>query len=182
MKQKKLFYITTIVLLVVVLAGGLFYRRPLNMWEITGIAEPEEISAFILRRDGDEGLEARVDLLSVDEGFDALLERLEKIQFRRPPTNLIRIAIPLPGLPGFYDMAPKKAEAGEFQRLNLYLRGTDENGEIVDGWVTFEVDQWQYYNYDREVHLNLVVTDSKETGQTLCAELWETAPQIISYS
>lgn len=182
MKRDKLYYIVVIAVLAVILVAALIYKRPLDIRQITGVTEPEEISAFLLRRDGDTDLEAHVDLLAGVEGFDSLLARLEEIQFRRPPTNLIRIALPLRGLPGFYRGETKEAEDGEFQRLILYLSGTDESGESVNGKVTFEVDQWEYWNFDREVALNLAVVDSKETGQALCAELWEMAQPVESNS
>lgn len=181
MKREKLFYIGAMAVLAVVLVLTLWYKRPLDLREITGVAEPEAVSVFLSRRDGDTDVEERsLSLLAGDEGFDALLARLEEVQFRRPPTNLIRIAIPLSGLSE--NTVTKEAEVGEFQSLTLSLSGTAESGESVQGKITFDVDQWQYWNFDREVALDLAVTDSKETGQALCAELWEKAQPIESES
>ena len=181
MKRDKLYYIAVMAVLAVVLVLTLWYKRPLNIREITGVAEPEEISVFLFRRNGDTDLEERVLHLSAGgEGFEALLARLEEIRFRRPPTNLIRIVLPFSGLPGTYAEDAKEAEDGEFQSLLLFLSGTDESGESVSGKVTFEVDQWQYRNFDREVTLNLAVVDSKATGQALCAELWEISQPVES--
>ena len=184
MKREKLFYAVAFTLLAVALVLTLWYKRPLDIQQITGVTEPKEISVFLFRRDGDTDLEERMLSLSAgDEGFDPLLARLEEIRFRRPPTNLIRIALPFSGLPEIYaDEETKEAEDGEFQSLTLYLSGTDESGESVSGKVTFEVDQWQYRNFDRRVTLNLAVTDSKATGQALCAELWEMAQPVESNS
>ena len=184
MKRDKLYYIVVMAVLAVILVATLIYKRPLDIQQLTGVAEPKEISVFLFRQNGDTDLEERMLSLSAgDEGFDPLLARLEEIQFRRPPTNLIRIVLPFSGLPGiFADEDTKEAEDGEFQSLTLYLSGTDESGESVSGKVTFEVDQWQYRNFDREVTLNLAVVDSKATGQALCAELWEMAQPVESNS
>ena len=183
MKREKLFYIVAMVLLAAALVAALWYKRPLDIRQITGVAEPETISISVIMRDENMDLQERIlDLSAGDEGFDELLARLEEIQFRRPPTNLIRIAIPLHGLPNFYRGETKEAEAGTFQRLILYLSATEESGETVIGQVTFEVDQWWYHNFDRNVDLDLAVTDSEETGQALCAELWEQAQPVESRS
>ena len=182
MKRDKLYYIVVMAVLGIILVATLIYKRPLDIQQLTGVAEPDELSINITFVDGTADIEQRVLTLSAgDEGFDPLLARLEEIQFRRPPTNLIRIA--LPALPEIGDTSDtKEAEDGEFQSLTLYLSGTDESGESVSGKVTFEVDQWQYRNFDREVTLNLAVVDSKATGQALCAELWEMAQPVESNS
>ena len=183
MKRDKLYYIVVMAVLAVILVATLIYKRPLDIQQLTGVAEPESISISVIMRDENMDLQERIlDLSAGDEGFDELLARLEEIQFRRPPTNLIRIAIPLRGLPGFYRGDTGEAEAGTFQRLILYLSATDESGETIIGQVTFEVDQWWYHNFDRNVDLDLAVTDSEETGQALCAELWEMAQPIESNS
>ena len=184
MKRDKLYYIVVMAVLGIILVATLIYKRPLDIRQLTGVAEPDELSINITFVDGTADMEQRVLTLSAgDEGFDPLLARLEEIQFRRPPTNLIRIVLPFSGLPGiFADEDTKEAEDGEFQSLTLYLSGTDESGELINGKVTFEVDQWQYWNFDREVALNLAVVGSKETGQALCAELWEMAQPVESNS
>lgn len=179
MKREKLFYIGAMAVLAAALVLTLWYKRPMDIREITGVAEPEEISVTILRRDADMDLEQRELTLSAgDEGFDALLARLEEIEFRRPPTNLIRMALPF--LPESAET--KEAEDGDFQNLYLLLSAPTESGEWVSGQVSFWVDQWQYRDFDREVTLDLAVTDSKATGQSLCAELWEMAQPVESES
>ena len=105
MKREKLFYGAAFALLAAALVAALWYKRPLNIRQVTGITEPEEISVTILRRNADMDLEQRDLTLSAgDEGFDALLARLEEIEFRRPPTNLIRMALPF--LPESAETAP----------------------------------------------------------------------------
>lgn len=184
MKREKIFYITAIAVLAAALVAALVYKRPLDIKTLTGVTEPDDIAITVLLVDEDMDTQQRDLTLSAgDEGFDELLARLEELRFRRPPTNLIRIALPFSGLPEIYaDEETKEAEDGEFQSLTLYLSGTDESGESVSGKVTFEVDQWQYRNFDRRVTLNLAVTDSKATGQALCAELWEMAQPVESNS
>lgn len=179
MKREKLFYIGAMAVLAVVLVLTLWYKRPLDIREVTGVAEPETLSVTILRRNGDTEPEQRELILSAgDEGFDALMARLDELEFRRPPTNLIRIALPF--LPENTDA--KEAEDGDFQNLYLLLSAPTESGEWVSGQVSFWVDQWQYRDFDREVMLDLAVTDSEATGQALCAELWEMAQPVESES
>ena len=179
MKREKLFYGAAFALLAAALVAALWYKRPLNIRQVTGITEPEEISVTILRRNADMDLEQRDLTLSAgDEGFDALLARLEEIQFRRPPTNLIRMVLPF--LPESTET--KEVEDGDFQNLYLLLSAPTESGEWVSGQVSFWVDQWQYRDFDREVTLDLAVTDSKAAGQALCAELWEMAQPAKSGS
>lgn len=40
MKREKLFYIGAMAVLAVVLVLTMWYKRPLNIWEVTGVAEP----------------------------------------------------------------------------------------------------------------------------------------------
>lgn len=100
MKREKLFYGGAIVLLVAVLILGLWYKQPKTIREITGIAEPDDIHISIMLLDENLNAEQRELTLSAgDDGFDALMAQLNQLEFRRPPTNLLRIALPfLPGL------------------------------------------------------------------------------------
>lgn len=178
MKREKLFYIGAMAVLAVVLVLTMWYKRPLNIWEVTGVAEPEEISISITFVDGTADMEQRELTLSAgDEGFDALLERLEEIQFRRPPTNLIRIALPFLS---DWSTGEKELEEDDFTSLVISLHQPVPDGDRVRGYVEFFVDQWSYRDFDRDVTLDLAVTDSKETGQALCAELWEKAQPVQS--
>lgn len=179
MKREKLFYAVAFTLLAVALVLTLWYKRPLDICQITGITEPETISVSVERRDAATGTETRELTLSAgDEGFDDLLARLEEIQFRRPPTNLLRIVLPF--LPE--SSRSKEAEDGDFQHLNILLSSPTETGEWNSGEVSFWVDQWQYRYDDRDLTLDLAVSDSKAVGQALCAELWEKAQPIESKS
>lgn len=176
MKREKIFYITAIVLLVVVLIGCLYYKRPLDISELTGVTDPDDISISIILRDENMDLQQRDLTLSAgDEGFDELLTQLEEIQFRRPPTNLIRIALPF--LPELGESS-KEWEDGDFQHLYISLSQPGEDGERISGFVEFWVDEWKYRNFDRDLSLPLAVENSKTTGQDLCAQLWDTATPV----
>ena len=95
MKRERLFYGGAIVLLVAVLILGLWYKQPKTIREITGIAEPDDIHISITLFDENLNAEQRELTLSAgDEGFDALMAQLDQLEFRRPPTNLLRIALP----------------------------------------------------------------------------------------
>ena len=98
MKREKRFDGTAIAVLVAALILGLWYKQPKTIREITGIAEPETVTVTIERRDASQGADLRELTLSAgDEGFDALMAQLDELEFRRPPTNLLRIALPFLG-------------------------------------------------------------------------------------
>ena len=176
MKREKIFYTTAIVLLVAALIGCLYYKRPLDIKALTGVTAPDDISISIILTDGNMDLEQRdLSLSAGDEGFEELLARLEELQFRRPPTNLIREALPF--LPELGEDS-KEWEDGDFQHLFISLSQPGEDGERVQGYVDFWVDEWEYRDFSRDISLPLAVADSKETGQTLCAELWDKATPV----
>lgn len=176
MKREKIFYTIAIVLLVAALIGCLYYKRPLDIKALTGVKEPDNISISIILTDENMDLQQRDLTLSAgDAGFDDLLARLEEIQFRRPPTNLIRIALPF--LPELGESS-REWEDGDFQHLYITLSQPGEDGERVYGYVEFWVDEWEYRDFSRDISLPLAVEDSKETGQDLCAKLWDQATPV----
>lgn len=180
MKREKIFYTTAIVLLVAALIGCLYYKRPLDIKELTGVTDPDDIAISVILTDGDMDLQQRDLTLSAgDEGFDELLTQLEAIQFRRPPTNLVRIALPF--LPELGESS-KEWEDGDFQHLYISLSQPGEDGERVSGFVEFWVDEWKYRDFDRALSLPLAVEDSKATGQDLCAQIWDKATPVESNS
>ena len=176
MKREKIFYITAIAVLAAALVAALVYKRPLDIKTLTGVTEPDDIAITVLLVDEDMDTQQRDLTLSAgDEGFDELLARLEELRFRRPPTNLIRIGLPcLPESGG----EAQKWEDGEFQHLFISLSQPGENGERVYGYVEFWVDEWEYRDFDRNLSLPLAVENAKETGQDLCAQIWEIATPV----
>ena len=178
MNREKLCYGGAIVLLVAVLILGLWYKQPKTIREITGIAAPDDIYISIILLDENMDMEQRELTLSAgDEGFDALMAQLDELEFRRPPTNLLRIALPfLPGL----DESSKEWEEGDFQHLYITLSSSAQDEPRPRGEVSFWIDQWSYWDYEHGLTLPLAVVDSKETGQALCAQLWEISQPIES--
>lgn len=177
MKRKKRVYGGAALLLAAVLAAALVYARPMGVRQITGIPQPEILSVRILRRNADMELEQRELTLSKgDAGFDDLLARLDQLEFRRPPTNLIRMA--LPSQPEM--AAVKGVEGGDFHQLYLSLSAPTKTGEWANGVVSFWVDEWSYQDDSRGLTLPLLMADSKAIGQDLCAELWEKAQPVES--
>ena len=53
MKREKLFYIGAIAVLAVVLVLTMWYKRSLNIWEVTGVTEPEALSISVTFVDND---------------------------------------------------------------------------------------------------------------------------------
>ncbi len=173
MNREKLCYGGAIVLLVAVLILGLWYKQPKTIREITGIAAPETVSVTIERRDASQGAEQRKLTLSAgDEGFDALMAQLDALEFRRPPTNLLRIALPFLG---DADSGEKDWEEGDFYRMDVAFSSSDWEEPTAPSEVSFWVDQWSYRDFEHDLTLPLAVVDGKEIGQDLCAQLWDMA-------
>ena len=166
-------WIITIAVLVAVLILGLWYKQPKTIREITGIAAPDNIHISIIRFDEQINMEQRkLHLSAGDEGFDALMAQLDQLEFRRPPTNLLRIAL---SFLGDFEESSQELDDGDFQHLVISLSQPGEGGERIQGYVNFFVSQWSYRDYEHDLTLPLAVVDSKETGQTLCAQLWDMA-------
>ena len=164
-------WIITIAVLVAVLILGLWYKQPKTIREITGIAAPDNIHISITRFDEQINMEQRKLALSAgDEGFDALMAQLDELEFRRPPTNLLYIALPFLTELG---ESTKEWEDGDFQHLYITLSTSTQGEPWSSGEVSFWIDQWSYRDYEHDLTLPLAVVDSKETGQALCAQLRE---------
>ena len=171
MKREKLFYGTAIAVLVAALILGLWYKQPKTIREITGIAAPDNIHISIIRFDEQINMEQRkLHLSAGDEGFDALMAQLDELEFRRPPTNLLYIALPFLTELG---ESTKEWEDGDFQHLYITLSTSTQGEPWPSGEVSFWIDQWSYRDYKHDLTLPLAVVDGKETGQALCAQLWE---------
>lgn len=178
MNREKLFYGTAIAVLVAALILGLWYKQPKTIREITGVAAPETVTVTIERRDASQGADLRELTLSAgDEGFDALMAQLDELEFRRPPTNLLRIAL---SFLGDFEESSQELDDGDFQHLVISLSQPGEGGERIQSYVNFFVSQWSYRDYEHDLTLPLAVVDSKETGQALCAQLWEISQPVES--
>ena len=171
-------WIITIAVLVAVLILGLWYKQPKTIREITGIAAPDNIHISIIRFDEQMNMEQRKLTLSAgDEGFDALMAQLDQLEFRRPPTNLLYIALPFLTELG---ESTKEWEDGDFQHLYITLSTSTQGEPWPSGEVSFWIDQWSYRDYEHSLTLPLAVVDGKETGQALCAQLWEISQPVES--
>ena len=171
-------WIITIAVLVAVLILGLWYKQPKTIREITGIAAPDNIHISIIRFDEQIHMEQRkLHLSAGDEGFDALMAQLDQLEFRRPPTNLLYIALPFLTELG---ESTKEWEDGDFQHLYITLSTSTQGEPWPSGEVSFWIDQWSYRDYEHSLTLPLAVVDGKETGQALCAQLWEISQPVES--
>ena len=178
MNREKLCYGGAIVLLVAALILGLWYKQPKTIREITGITEPDDIYISIILLDENMDMEQRELTLSAgDEGFDALMAQLDELEFRRPPTNLLRIALPFLG---DFEESSQELDDGDFQHLYITLSTSTQGEPWPSGEVSFWVDQWSYRDFEHDLTLPLAVVDGKETGQALCAQLWEISQPVES--
>ena len=105
------------------------------------------------------------------------MAQLDKLEFRRPPTNLLYIALPFLTELG---ESPKEWENGDFQHLYITLSTSTQGEPWPSGEVSFWIDQWSYRDYEHSLTLPLAVVDGKETGQALCAQLWEISQLVES--
>lgn len=171
MKRKKLYYAAVMAVLAVILVATLIYKRPLSIREITGVAEPESITFWIELQNIISGNKIKELTLSAgDEDFDAIMTQLDELEFRRPPTNFIRMALPFLG---DADSGKTDCENGEFRELTMTLSSPDGSGVV-----SFQVDRWYYRDLSRSQTLALALVDGEAIGQDLCAQLWEQAEWV----
>ena len=101
--------------------------------------------------------------------FDALMEEVRALRFRRSPWNPLVRAIP-----ALSRSVPGGELSGEdkVQRMYLTFAGeTERYGELF-----FYVGHWRYLDSAAgNAQLTLSMTDGKAVGQDLAGELWELA-------
>ena len=132
--------------------------------------EIDRVEVTLLRtKGGEEDWERKLSLSAGEPEFDALMEEVRALRFRRAPWNPLVRAIPAlsRSVPGAVI-----SEEDKVQRMYLTFAGeTERYGELF-----FYVGYWRYLdNAAGNAQLTLSMTDGNAVGQALAGELWELA-------
>ena len=165
-----------ILLLVLALgAAGLWYYRPVGVYDLAPGLEPESIAVTAIRTEGALNSNRTLTLPSGSEAFDDVLQELESLRFRRPPTNLI------PPLETVLEDDGKKIDGYDYI---LYVTLIEENEIAWEQWLTltFWIDEWDYSTGTQATNLSLHLSDGRAIGKTLGDYLWALPAEYESVS
>lgn len=173
MKQGNWKYWISPALLALVLLAGLWYYRPVDIYTLAPALEPAGISVVINRFSEDEAMGHGFRNFDVDAASPqglALLERLEALRIRRPPTNLL-LQILTPTTSG------RQVQDGDYNYV-IHIFGQD------GGWVAlqFFIDAWEYDTPRQSQYLSCRVSGGADSGRALGDYLWELSQEFESDS
>ena len=144
------------------LLAVVWYSRPVDIYTLApGMKEPDS-RGISLQELEEQGTNYPIQWFSPeDPEWDAALEAIEALRFRRPPWNILLQLIPERTITGrvTHDgdlhilFSPYKHGEGHFQ-------------------VQFFIDEWTYHSPYSSRNLTLWVADSRETGEAL-AEIFQ---------
>ena len=139
-----------------------WYSRPVDIYTLApGMKEPDSID-ISLRELGEQGRDSPIQWFSPeDPEWDAALEAIEALRFRRPPWNLLL---------QFFDsnfLTGRQTKDGDY---HIMLTPIAQGGGYVN--LQFFLDEWTYSSPWSNRNLTLWVEDSRETGNALAEALW----------
>ena len=136
-----------------------WYSRPVDIYTLApGMKEPDSID-ISLRELGEQGRDYPIQWFSPeDPEWDAALEAVEALRFRRPPWNAVLQFIPERAITG------RATHDGDLH-IMFYL-GRQTKGSIQ---AQFFIDEWMYHSPHSSRNLTLWVEDSRKAGETLAA-------------
>ena len=139
-----------------------WYSRPVDIYTLApGMKEPDSID-ISLRELGEQGRDSPIQWFSPeDPEWDAALEAIEALRFRRPPWNILLQLIPERTITGRVTH-----DGDQHILISLYKPG---EGHVQ---VQFFIDEWTYHSPYSSRNLTLWVADSRETGEAL-AEVFQ---------
>ncbi len=138
-----------------------WYSRPVDVYGLApGMKEPDTMD-FTLRELEEGGRDYPLKAFSPeDPEWDATLEAVEALRFRRPPWNLL------------LQFVPKRTSTGRVTHdgdLHIMLSvGTWRAGGVQ---LQFFIDEWMYYSPYSGRNLTLWAENSREAGEALAERL-----------
>lgn len=134
-----------------------WYTRPVDIYAIApGIKEPD-FMGFVMYELGDNYKDYPTKNISPeDPEWEAALEAVEALRFRRPPWNPVLQFVPEGTIHG------RTTHDGDLHIM--FSLGRQRKGSIQ---VQFFIDEWMYHSPHSNRNLTLWVKDSREVGEAL---------------
>ena len=158
-------------LLALVLLAGVWYYRPVSIDGLCPGLEPSTVSVHVRCTSGTQAQperEGRIQAAADAPEGRAVLERLEELSFRRPPTNLL-YHILSPTATGY------QVQEGDY-RFTIHLYG--ESGQVLS--LAYSNGRWSYTTPGHGSFLPCHMKDGAAKGQALGAELLELSEDLHS--
>lgn len=148
-----------VVLLLVL--GAVWYSRPVDIYALApGIKEPDFMD-FVLYDLGENRRDCPIKNISPeDPEWDAVLEAIEALRFRRPPWNIVWQFLPRGVITG------RATHDGDLHIM--FSLGRQDEGSTQ---VQFFIDEWMYHSPHSTRSLSLWVKNARETGDALAETL-----------
>lgn len=145
--------------ILVLALGCLWYSRPVNIYGLAPeMREPDYIHLYLQELSASAELHSR-DLTPEDPEWEAVLERLEALRFRRPPWNALLQFLDRNFVYG------RQADPGDWH-LMLAVSGPGGGAQIQ-----FFIDEWMYSSPHSNRNLTLWAKDGREAGNALAEAL-----------
>lgn len=134
-----------------------WYSRPVDVYTLAPKTREPDMMDFVLSDLGEDRKDYPIkNITPEDPEWDAALEAVEALRFRRPPWNAVLQFIPEHHITG------RVTHDGD---LHIMFRlGRQGKGSIQ---VQFFIDEWMYHSPHSSRNLTLWVEDSRQAGETL---------------
>ena len=156
-----------LLLLSLVLLWGLWYARPLDIYELEPGLHVDAVSVSLIRDNGGADVEDRHLYLKQDDaGYEELLSQMESLRFRRPPTNLLLYAFP--ALEGLFTQGPHVIHGHE------YIMAISFGEQDASEWnlhLACSFDRWRMV--DQGIHFPLLGAGAAKDNRAFGDTLWD---------
>lgn len=164
MKKRIKKYGIMMIIIVFFLIGTLWYYRPLSAFQMQSAVTEESIKSvhvliYHYRADGSEEDARVIDINEEEPSMVRLLEQVNQLHFRRPPTNLLQQFLP-------NTVYGKGAQPNTYHFLIIF--SGDESFELQ-----FFIDAWSYSYSGLNMFLPCTEKSPPLTGNELGQFLWE---------
>lgn len=159
-------------LLAAVIGGGLWYSRPVDIYTLEPGLEDPSFSLLMLREvEGPGHLDQRsLDLEPGTVDYDAVMEQVEALRFRRSPFNpLIQL---------LQGTQAKPIKPGDFQWFLTLQSNDGEELRYLD--LRFWIDEWEYVTLHNGPVYHVISQTGGEDPIVLSEYLWQMAQPLES--